>query len=178
MEIDLRDNPWEHGIPIDSITISKDIYYLLCFFTASKNLSKKRKKDAEDSESVYGYSIRSFELTEIGNIVISISSILRNQFEINPSIINDRLKMYGFDLSVGVLIEDLNHPDKTKVLHLKESWNKILHCNTMNCDRSKGTSIYSGHLNPIIHFYGELRGKKWKATINIFNWCEAIHVLI
>ena len=47
----------------------------------------------------------------------------------------------------------------------------------MNFDRSEGPSIYSGHLEPFVHLYGEYQGKKWKAKVDIYRWCQAIHML-
>jgi hypothetical protein len=175
-EIDLRNNPWNPGIPMDSIATERDLYLLLAIFGASKEICLRRKDD-DDEASVYGRSVRAFELPEVGRLLVSLSASCRNDWDYRPCSIDDALKARSESPHVGVLVEDLSAPDRVP-LSIRESWHKILHCHTMNFQRSEGPSIYSGHLEPHVHLYGEYKRKNWKASIDIFRWCEVVHSLI
>jgi hypothetical protein len=174
-EIDMRNNPWNPGIPMDAATITRNIYLLLAIFSASKEICVRRK-DEDDQGSVYGYSIRAFELPEMGRLLISLAASCRNDWDYRSQLIDETLKACVQSPEVGVLIKDIAQASTTPLL-VRESWHKILHCHTMNVQRSEGPSIYSGHLEPYVHLYGEYQGKDWKASVNIYRWCEVVHAL-
>lgn len=195
-EIDMRNNPWNPGIPMDPVTIARDLYMLLAIFSASKEICGRRT-DESDEGSVYGYSIRGFELPEVGRLLVSLAASCRNDWDSRLTsiddarktrgkrkadgvrkAIDDALKACGKSPEVGVLTKDfIKQPHATTALLVYESWNKILHCHDMNFHRSEGPSIYSGHLQPHVHLYGEWDDKNWKASIDIYRWCEVVHVL-
>jgi hypothetical protein len=174
-EIDLRNNPWNPGIPMDAIAVARDLYVLLAIFGASKEICLRRKSD-DDQGSVYGHSIRAFELSEVGRLLVSLAAGCRNDWDYRSQSIDDALKACAESPEVGVLVEDLSHPSPAPLL-IRESWHKILHCHTMNFQRSEGPSIHSGHLEPHVHLYGEYKGKNWKASIDVYRWCEVVHAL-
>jgi len=175
-EIDLRNNPRNPGIPMDSANIARDVYMLLAIFSASKEICGRRC-DENDEGSVYGYSIRGFELPEVGRLLVSLAASCRNFWDSHCQSIDDALKHCGQSPSVGTLTKDTTKLSETTSLLIRESWNKILHCDTMNFQRSDGPSVYSGHLEPHVHLYGELNSKNWKASIDIYRWCEVVHAL-
>ena len=175
-EIDMRNNPWNPGIPMNSTNIARDIYLLLAIFSASKEICSRRS-DENDEGSVYGYSIRGFELPEVGRLLVSLAASCRNDWDSRSQSIDDALKDCGQSPSVGTLKKDITKPSKTTSLLIRESWNKILHCHTMNFQRSDGTSVYSGYLEPYVHLYGERNAKEWKASIDIYRFCEVVHAL-
>ena len=72
----MRNNPWNAGIPMDAATVARDLYLLLAIFSASKEICLRRTDD-DDQGSVYGYSIRGFELTEIGRLLVSLAATCR-----------------------------------------------------------------------------------------------------
>ena len=172
----MRNKPWNSGIPMDFATIARDIYMLLAIFSASKEICGRRT-DENDQGSVYGYSIRGFELPEVGRLLVSLAASCRNYWENRPQSIDETLNACAKLPEVGVLIKDIKDPSTTTPLLVRESWNKILHCHTMNFQRSDGSSIYSGHLEPHVHLYGEWQDKDWKASIDIYRWCEVVHAL-
>jgi hypothetical protein len=175
-EIDMRNNPWNPGIPMDVATIARDLYMLLAIFSASKELCSRRT-DESDQGSVYGYSVRGFELQEVGRLLMSLAASCRNDWDYRSQSIGEALKDRAQSPEVGVLIKDIKQPSTATPLLVRESLNKILHCHTMNFQRSKGPSIYSGHLEPHIHLYGEWQNRDWKASIDIYRWCEVVHAL-
>jgi hypothetical protein len=174
-EIDMRNNPWNAGIPMDAATVARDIYLLLAIFSASKEICLRRK-DGNDEGSVYGYSIRGFELTEVGRLLVSLAATCRNDWDFRSQSIDDALTACAESPEVGVLVNDLAHP-RTSSLLVRDSWHKILHCHTMNFQRSEGPSMYSGYLEPYVHLYGAYQGKNRKASIDIYRWCEVVHAL-
>jgi hypothetical protein len=176
-EIDLRDSPWNPGIPTEPGILFRDLYRLLAVFSASKEICGRRC-GADDQGSVYGYSIRHFELSEVGRLLVSLAATCRNDWDYRSMSIEESLKMCAESPVVGELVNDLNVPSAIQNLYVRESWNKILHCHTMNFQRSEGPTLYSGHLEPFVHLYGEFRGKQWKATIDVFRWCEVVHALL
>lgn len=161
---------------MNSTYIAHDIYLLLTIFSSSKEICCRRS-DENDKGSVYGYSIREFELPEIGRLLVSLAASCRNDWDSRSQSIDDTLKNCGQSSSVGTLTKDIAKPSQTNPLLVRESWNKILHCNTMNFQRSEGPSVYSGHLEPQVHLYGEWNAKEWKASIDIYRWCEVMHAL-
>lgn len=175
-EIDMRGNPWAGGIPYDSQGLARDTYFLLALFTASKEISLKRPEQNEDG-SVYGYCLHNFELPEISRLLVSLAAMCRNAWEHSSFSIEDSLELKAESPVVGTLIKNIEKDPVVEKLHVRESWNKILHCRTINFERSEAGSIYSGHLEPVFHLYGEFQSKKWKASIDVFRWCEVIHAL-
>lgn len=175
-EIDLRDNPLNPGIPKEPVILFRDIYRLLAVFSASKEICRRRRGDI-NAGSVYAYSIRQFELTEVGRLLVSLAATCRNDWDCQTTAIEESLKLCAESPIVGKLTPDLEVPSAVEDLCVRDSWNKILHCRTMNFQRSEGPTLYSGHLEPFVHLYGDLRNTQWKATIDIFRWCEVVHAL-
>jgi hypothetical protein len=174
-EIDTRKSPWNWGIPIEDTFVDRELYRLVTIFAASSFLSEKRGD--EDEANLFGYCLRYFELPEVGRILISLAAILRNEWDYRPDSINEHLDYVAQNPKVGLLTEDLENPNNQCDLHVRESLNKIMHAHMMNFERSEGSSVYSGHLLPRVHLYGEKKGKEWKATIDIYTWAEVIHAL-
>jgi|GEM_PF-6842136 len=174
-EIDLRGNPWNPGIPTDPVVIALDLYRLLAIFGASRDLCARRR-DEDDEATVYGYSIRAFELQEVGRLLVSLAAICRNDWDSRTESIQDALKDRGESEVVGEWVKDLSNPNATD-LPVRESWHKILHCHTMNFERSEGPSILSGQLEPRVHLYGMHNKLNWKASVDIYRWCEVLHAL-
>lgn len=169
-EIDVRNPYWPDGILSDGALLSRDLYRLLSIFAASKEISDRRI-DKDDRGSVYGYSIYAFETSEVGRLITYIAASLRNYCETRRDLLEDPLA-----LEVGVLA----HPTASPSLPLSflESLHKILHCETINFQRSEGDSIYAGHLEPYLHLYGKYHNEHWKASIDVLSWCEAAHSLV
>jgi len=174
-EIDLTQNPWNWGIPRDDTFVDRELYRLVTIFAASSFLSEQRGDN--DESNLFGYCLRYFELPEVGQILVSLAAILRNDWEHRRESIDEHLSLVAQDPKVGTLIEDLANPTNQRDLHIRDSLHKIIHARTINFERSEGTSAYSGHLLPRVHLYGKKKAKEWKATIDIYTWAEVVHSL-
>ena len=172
-EIDLRGNYlWTNGYPREEQLVSRELYQLMNIFAAAPAIARR---SGGAGGHVYEWAIRSFEYLEISRILVSVSALLRNDWDANRSRITSKLG--DTDQQVGVFTEDLDRPRQRQPLLIRESFNKVLHASTINLDRSKGPSIYDGHVRPKVHLYGEYRGRDWKATIEVFRWIECVHVV-
>lgn len=170
-EIDLRPNYFvSPGLPRHIDQISLDVYRLMTIFGSSRELAGRRGDD-DHEVTVYGFSTRQFEYNEIGRILISCAAQLRNEWDGKESRFDPVSKV-----AIGALTEDLTVGTASD-LGLRESFNKIIHANTLNLERSDATNLFSGHLEPRVHLYGTKAKRQWKATIEIFPWCEAVHVV-
>jgi hypothetical protein len=129
-EIDLRQNPWNWGIPRDDTFVDRELYRLVTIFAASSFLSEQRGDN--DEANLFGYCLRYFELPEVGQILISLAAILRNDWEHRPESIDEHLSIVAQDPKVGTLIEDLANPTSQCDLHVRDSLHKIIHAHTMN----------------------------------------------
>lgn len=168
-------NPWVQGHPREEQLVSREIYNLLTIFASSETLQKRRK--SQDGGCVYSWSIQCFEYAEIGRILVSLSAMLRNDWDAYPYRSEQNLTIIGQDPSVGILIPDLDDAATSTPLAVRESFNKILHSEKLHLDRSEGSDLTSGYLLPRVHLYGMHHGRRWKASIDIFRWAEAVHVL-
>jgi hypothetical protein len=55
-EIDMRENPWNYGIPVDQELVDRELYRLITVFAASRFLHGRRGDEEEGN--VFGYSLR------------------------------------------------------------------------------------------------------------------------
>ncbi len=173
-EIDARGNYLvSPGLPRDEQLVSRELYGLLCIFGASSEIDRRRKDD-EDTSSVYGWSLRSFEFVELSRILVSLAAMLRNQWDSGNGL--GMVEQLGGEPTVGTWIPDLSR-GAVKDLQLRESFNKILHADTLNMERSKGPAFFDGHLEPRVHLYGRHGDAEWKATIDVYQWAEGAHML-
>ena len=89
-EIDLRSDNRNPGIPLDPLVVDRDIYRLLAIFGASREIAARRSGE-DDKGSVYGYSIREFELSEVGRLLVSLAACFRNAWDRRSESIDDAL---------------------------------------------------------------------------------------
>ena len=89
-EIDLRSDNRNPGIPLDPLVVGRDIYRLLAIFGASREIAARRSGE-DDEGSVYGYSIRAFELSEVGRLLVSLAACCRNAWDRRSESIDDAL---------------------------------------------------------------------------------------
>lgn len=171
-EVDLRKNYIASALPRNEGVLELELYRLLTIFSGSERISHLRGEDDHEL-TVYGRILRDFEYPEVTRIMLGIASVLRREWDSHPAAF-DSAAMRA--TPVGSLIKDLAHPQAID-LPIRESFNKIIHANTINLDRSDTMTLFSGHLNPQVHLYGEFQRKQWRATINIYPWCENIHIL-
>ncbi|MDR7268664.1 hypothetical protein J2X20_001293 [Pelomonas saccharophila] len=73
----------------------------------------------------------------------------------------------------GVLCPDMTVPAVTVPLELREACNKIIHATTVHFDGTPDIGGQRGALNPFVHLYGHLGKKRWKAELNLVEFCRA-----
>lgn len=162
-ELHLEDNYLiSPGLPVDPIFFEKKVYTLITIFGASNFLYSNFKKDNND------FFIRSkeFEKSEGSELLISIAVISRSYLD-TSSVDNN----FNKDCLVGKII--FNNINKEEGLNFRESCNKIIHATNINFDIDKGNNIKDGYIKPIVYLYGSYKGKEWKATVNIIDFCKA-----
>lgn len=161
---------WENPKIFDSSygpdieTTRLDLYRLLNQFLASPKLSEMCKADGFLNHAMYALD-HFFEI-EATRILLSSAVIAR--------VIDDRdgdLKDY--DTTCGLLTKDLNKPNDSIDLNLREACNKIIHARTIKYDVEVEVQGYDQRLfNPYIYYYGNLNDKEWKATLNIVDYVK------
>ena len=149
-EFDPRRSPWNEGLSISPEIISLDLYRLLCIFHASRSIN------STESISI-PLLCKNFQEAEVGRLLISIASAIRNACDQKPS----RAEYWKESLNsdkVGDLIPNLKSPDETGPLSFREACNKIIHCDTLNFDYcGKEPRRQGSQLAPIVYLYGVLK---------------------
>lgn len=71
----------------------------------------------------------------------------------------------------GTLVPDLDRPDDTAPLELRDAFNKVLHAASVHgdIDRTEADQIYR---NPVIYLYGTLNRRRWKATLDVVAFAK------
>ena len=180
-EVDIRGNHWVHGYPREEELISRELYRLLTIFASTGVLSARGKHGAD----VYLRSRDSFEYAEIARILVSVAAMIRSSTDAGAGPGEEYLSFVEPDSTVGTLVADISSPTRRAVrLEWRESLNKILHAYAINLEYGKAPRVATprsnphvvfGRLNPLVHLYGEHRGKHWKATLDIYRWAEVMH---
>jgi len=163
-EIDLRNNYLAYnGYPIDTVFFEENIYKLITIFGASEFLYNNFKNDNKN----FFDRAKKFEESKVSEILISLA-IMSRSFLDSGSVNIDTNK----DDHVGYIIIQ----EKEKKLSFRETCNKIIHAKNINFDVNKSESVQGGFLSPIVYLYGEHQDDKWRAVINIVDFCkEAIN---
>lgn len=157
--------PANDGYPQDTIMLVSKLYELISIFGASEFISDNfRSKNAviTDPYSLGTFKMfRDIEYCKISEDLLSIAAIVRNN-------IDSTYKEGKKFPTVG----SLDQKGKKGDLGFVEACNKIIHANHINFDLSKIDDMYSGFLKPKIYLYGSFEDKKWKASINIIDFCK------
>lgn len=160
------------GFPGGRTVVAAELYRLLCIF-ASSPFFEERSKGDWGGGGLYASSVEAFEYEEIARILLVLSATMRNEWDLDPEAARSRADRIA---SVGQLVPHLAVPDRLEPLSIRESFNKVLHARTITLERSEPRPV-GGHLEPCVHLYGAFNGKEWKATLDIYRWAEAVHML-
>lgn len=153
--------PYKEGYNYDVEHVRVEIYRLLNQFLAQEKTWYLSKEDSwlEHALDVVG---QYFDV-ETQRILIQAATVSR--------VIDDseeqNFKLKNFNTKCGQLIENLK--DNLEVpLTLREACNKIMHAAEYRYDVDEETGV----VNPILYLYGSYKGKKWKAIINVVDFCK------
>ena len=163
-EFDQRHSPWNEGLSIPSVVVSRDLYRLACIFHASPSLGN-------DGFDLTADLRRQFQEAEAAHLLISIASVLRNSHDQNPNRTEFWRKQLPSD-DVGELIKGIEAQTKPLPLTFREACNKIIHCTTLNYDYVHQSARVGDPLLRKIHLYGFLNDTEWKASIDIDRFIE------
>lgn len=161
---------WNIGMGIPYEYSLRDLYYLLALFGASNwfenipDYCRKLRGDFQECE------VRRLLL----NIAIMVRNTMDSQNAFNLSDITG-LDELSVEDKVGTLFGD---EGQTKELTVREASNKIVHARVLNFDYCSEKPKVGGILNPVVHAYGEFNENKWKASINIVDYCHLSHYVL
>jgi hypothetical protein len=165
-----RTNPFiREGYHIETQNVRLDLYRLLSAFFASQEFANLSTGDG--AYDPIGSLADEFEESEIVRTLISIATSMRIADDQN----NHYLDRYNTD--TGVLITDLNQPDQTVMLNLREACNKMIHATAVKFDIDENEN-FNEYLNPTIYLYGEKRGVRWKAVLRISDFARDVSALL
>ncbi|HHG3232889.1 TPA: hypothetical protein ACPVXW_004541 [Vibrio parahaemolyticus] len=141
-----------------------DLYRLLNQFLASKTLSELCNADGELNHAMY--TLDPFFEVEATRILLSSAVIAR--------VIDDKHKdLHQYNTKSGILIPNLNEPENTVDLNLREACNKIIHADSIRYDvEVEVQGMTQRYFNPYIYYYGSLGKKRWKATLNVVDYVK------
>jgi len=139
-----------------------ELHRLLSIFFASRNFAEHcNMPPGEGFDPIY--KIQEVENDEITRILLSLAVTAR--------VIDDR-EGYVFERvgsDCGTLQTDVA-TTAIDVLEIREACNKIIHANKVRFDvETLGEQKY---LNPVIYLYGNLKGKNWRAQLDIVKFCK------
>lgn len=158
-ELDQRRSPWNEGLSVPWLIVSRDLFRLACIFHASQSIENHGTKGLVELR-------RQFQESEIGHLLISVASVLRNAIDQNPGRANYWANFLDSD-SVGTLTSNVKARAKPKPLSFREACNKIVHCTTLNYDYVTDKPRVGDPLLPKVHLYGWKNDIEWKATLDI-----------
>ena len=168
-------NEYEASHQIDAMSFHEDVYTLMTIFLSSKHFLDIDVEDNKNAEPPYSgtrywaHLAEEVETRKIPRLLVSIATTLRVKTD-DGGWWSDNSNSVG-TLSKGAL----NH--QPEVLSMREACNKIIHATKVHYDVEPINDFeHIGnkfrYLNPMIYLYGENRGKKWKACLDIHSFCK------
>jgi hypothetical protein len=162
------DTSWHavKGPNLDGLTCREKLYHLLALFFASRHI-------ADLCYDEIGCSFRQMldehQEQRITQLLVETAVLIRMKDDL-------------FEQQHGVSAETQNDvvgllrsPDTSTTpqpLTLREGANKVIHAKLMNFDLEREDEWHARYLKPVVYLYGEQRGTKWKAELNVVKWAE------
>ncbi|CAB3772238.1 hypothetical protein GQ57_33160 [Burkholderia sp. MSh2] len=145
-----------------------DLHRLLAIFLASKEFAD-RIEEAQGHAAELGnplFRLQECEADEISRILLSLAVTARAVDDAH-----DRI----FELAAGpcgTLCRNVERPDDTTDLELREACNKIIHANHWHFDMEENASGRS-YLTPTMYIYGSSQGGRgWKAILDVVEFAK------
>lgn len=142
-------------------TLLLELYRLLTIFFSSKNFAELRRGIGETWDPIA--RLEAYEEHEITRILLAVA--------ITSRVIDDRASVFEHSGSCGELLHDISETGASQPLFLREACNKIIHVRTIHFNLDQ-TEVGQPYLNPIIYLYGQHRGSKWKATLDVVAFAK------
>ena len=154
-----------HGIGHEAFFL--DVYRLLSHCLASEAIAAIEDGSSQRPLSAF---VTASERAEISRLLVQIAAYFRVKSD-------DGSWEHGFWLhknskGVGELNEDVSQTTSIP-LDFREACNKIIHAQQVHFDGESHPTTGVQYLNPVVHLYGTKGRKKWKATLDITQFCRA-----
>lgn len=146
-------------------TLLLELYRLLTIFFSSKNFAELRRGTEETRHPWDPIArLEAYEEDEITRILLAVA--------ITARVIDDnRASVFERSGPCGELLDDVSKTGASRPLFLREACNKIIHVRTIHFNVDQ-TEVGQPYLNPIIYLYGQHRGSKWKATLDVVAFAK------
>jgi hypothetical protein len=163
-ELDLHSRSCS-GYPFESPHLDVEIYRLITTVAASRVFAEG-VEDEHDGLKWEWY--KRIELPEVSRLLVSISAIARNSIDADRGA--DGAQSLEADTPVGILVPNTDYPDRQEGLEFRNACNKILHADQINPGVEDSSRGLMSALEPRVYLYGEYRGSKWRASVDIYDF--------
>lgn len=151
---------------IDPSEYTAEVYRLLACVLASPAIAANH--DGSPTSRWFGLG---WQKAEISRLLVHVATYFRVKAD---SDMWGHASWMHTDFQVtGVLYPDTTVPAVTVPLELREACNKIIHATAIHFDGTPDIGDKRGALNPLVHLYGHLGKKQWKAELNLVEFCRA-----
>lgn len=153
------------GIRVEQSRAQLLSYRLINIFLASKPLHKLCDGEYNSGADIL---VNTFEKLEIENLMLQLAILLRTA---DTAVLNGKSESNRMNPVVGKL-ENISKGE-VKNLDLREACNKIIHVEEIKYEFVDGEFDWERYLEPTIYLYGKMKYDKWKATLNMNEFCFA-----
>lgn len=144
-----------------------DLHRLLSIFLASRAFSDLIHAPAGHSQELQDplFRLQECEEDEISRILLNLAITARVVDDAHGRILDLVAS------SCGRLVQDLNRPERSVELELREACNKVIHAHGRNFD-VEHNATGRPYLTPTVYLYGQQGGTEWKATLDIVEFAK------
>ena len=144
-----------------------EVYRLLTAVYASPALASRQSPD--HAPGAHWDWLQNVEGSEVSRLLVSIAAMARNGADATKAAEEGCHEEYDERQRspVGRLVPDLESPGESIDLSFREACNKVLHALSVQAEREPGREDSAGPLTGFVNLYGEHRGKRWRARIDI-----------
>lgn len=168
MEEYYEDYSVNKGIRIEQSRVQLLSFRLLTIFLASENLHSLCNGEYDSGADILA---NTFEKVEIENLMLQIATLFRYT---DTSALENLTFHQRWNPKVGKLEEPIGR--QTKDLTLREACNKIIHAKEIKYEVINGDYECNRFLKPTIYLYGKRQENKWRAILNVKDFCfEVCH---
>ncbi|WP_321959290.1 hypothetical protein [Burkholderia cenocepacia] len=145
-----------------------DLHRLLAIFLASKEFADRIEAAEGHNAELHDplFRLQECEADEISRILLSLAVTARAVDDAHNGVL---------ELVAGVcgtLIPDVDRPDETIALELREACNKIIHADYWHFDLERNERLRP-YLMPTMYLYGRRqRGRHWKAVLDVVEFAK------
>jgi hypothetical protein len=154
------------GLRIDPERVRLLSFRLLTIYLASKELNSLRDGEYDSGPDV----LSQYERPEIEHLLLQIAILCRTA---DDNAIAGKTLYDRYNPIVGKLYPDISKPEFTK-LGLREACNKIIHQEKVNYEVVEGEYKWNRYLEPTLYIYGTQNNTKWKAELDVKEFCYGV----